>query len=379
MKNYIVASTLIVLVLVVGVLSDFGGRSSAKSKINPTHRSVSGAATFITQSTGGSLQNASVYALTSDNNIYIFTPGSSRFVQLTRVTQIDGNLIGIDYRPADGNAAVVYGLTDTGKIYLINLASTQLGAANLVNTLTTRFDGGFQSLMDFNPVANALRVIGSNDQNIAVLNGSGNLAQTMAQTALAYAMGDVNAGTDPNIAAGAYTNNFAGAPNTLFYTIDYALDTFVTISTRNSTGSSNTGGGQLQTIGSLVDSGGNPINFASTADFDIFTDSSGVNTIVAISGQTLYTINLSQVNQSLALGTTQNITARVVGTQPTTSGDSTPTGSFIDVAVSPFQAAPAPTPTPTPAIQAVTPILECVTPNNKGNFLALFGYSNPNP
>jgi hypothetical protein len=72
--------------------------------------------------------------------------------------------------------------------------------------------------MDFNPVVNALRFIGSNDQNIAVVNANGgNLNQTVQQTRLQYAAGDASAGVDPNITAGAYTNNFAGAIQTTFF------------------------------------------------------------------------------------------------------------------------------------------------------------------
>jgi hypothetical protein len=304
---------------------------------------------------------------------------------LVRITNIDGVLIGLDFRPADGSATSVYGLTSSSKIYLINLASNQLGATNLVSTLTPRFSGGFQSLMDFNPVANALRVIGSNDQNFAVVNAnSGNLNQTAVQTSLAYAKGDVNAGVDPNITAGAYTNNFVGAANTIFYMIDYDLGTLVTISTRNATGNSNTGGGQLQTIGSIVDTSGNPINIVPTAGFDIFTDTNRVNSLIGVSGQTFFTVDLNQINQSLALGTTQNVIARSVA-MPPPSGDIPPTGVFIDVAVSPFPPAPAPTPTPTPtptpplAAQPISPIVECVSRTGNGGFIALFGYFNPNP
>jgi hypothetical protein len=62
-------------------------------------------------------------------------------------------------------------------------------------------------------VVNALGVTGSNDQNIAVGNGTNgsDLTTTTAQTKLAYATGDVNVGTDPEIVGGAYNNNTVGA------------------------------------------------------------------------------------------------------------------------------------------------------------------------
>ncbi|HZF39874.1 MAG TPA: cellulose binding domain-containing protein, partial [Blastocatellia bacterium] len=124
-----------------------------------------------------------------------------------------------------------------------------------------------------------------------------------------------------------------GATVTLFYAIDYDLDTLVTIQPATPGGSSNTGGGQLQTIGRLVTPGGAQINLSPTADFDIYTDANGVNSIIGVSGRTLFTIDLSQINRSLQLGTTQNVVARGI-TIPDVGG------GFIDVAAAPATAAP---------------------------------------
>ena len=365
MKNLFAAQIFIALAILASQLFGYAGQYSA-------------------QGVGITLPKTNLYALTTDNTIYVLTPGSTRPTRLVRINSINGNLIGIDFRVADGSSASVYGLTDTGNIYLINLAPAQLGAATLISSLNPRFAGGAQSLFDFNPVVNALRVIGSNDQNFAVTNvNGGNLNNTVVQTKLAYAAGDVNAGVDPNITAGAYTNNFVGATSTIFYMIDYDLDTLVTIAPPlTATGSSNTGGGQLQTIGPLVDPSGNPINITSLAGMDIYTDSNGVNSLIAVSGQTIYTIDLSQINPSLPLGKTQNVVAKGA-TLPVAAGDIPPTGGFIDIAAAPFMTAPAPTPTPTPTPTpgplAVTPIIECVSNNRNGSFIAVFGYFNPNP
>lgn len=413
MKKSFSALTLLVLVLAASPVFDFIGRNSAgaNSKLNSSSLSTSSAGIPYGQigngqSGGISLPRTNIYALTTDNTIYVLTPGSNRFLPIVRVTNINGNLIGLDFRPADGSATSVYGLTDTGSLYLINLTSPRVGATTLVSTLTTRFTGGFQSIMDFNPVVNALRVIGSNDQNMALVNSSGgNLNVTAPQTSLAYAASDVNASADPNITAGAYTNNYIGAPNTIFYMIDYDQDTFVTIAPPlTANGSSNTGGGLLQTIGRIVDLNGNPINFAPTAGLDIYTDPNGINFAVAISGRTLYTIDLTQINSSLPLGTTQTVVARSV-MLPAPAGTLAITGSFIDVAIpaitttpaiasqptlppspgptppSPGSTPPSPGPTPsaTPVAQGITPILECVSNQSNGSFIAVFGYLNQNP
>ncbi len=277
------------------------------------------------------LPNTAIYALNQDNTIFVLRPGTRSFTRLTRVDldKIDGNLIGIDFRPADGNGNALYGLTDNGNLYQISLVEPTLGQPTLVSKTTARFTAGYQSLMDFNPTLNALRLIGSNGQNLAMVNSGGNLNVTAAQTQMSYAQGDVNQGATPCIAGGTYNNNYAGAPNTLFYGIDSDFDTLVTISSVNATGSSNTGGGVLQTIGKLVDANGNPVNVAPTADLDIYTDANKNNFLIGISGRRLFTIDLNQIATNLQVGQTQNITVR--GINMTETG-----GGFIDIAASPF-------------------------------------------
>lgn len=334
--------TVTALALVVSLIFGQTNRysASAESELNSTATLTSSAA-GVTQSTGVVLPKTNIYVLNADNTIFVLTPGATSFTRLVRVTQVNGNLIGIDFRPADASGTSLYGLTDTGNLYTISLVAPQLAAATLVSTLSTRFAGGFQSLMDFNPVLNAVRLIGSNDQNFALVNSGGNLNIAAVQTAMAYAAGDVNAGVDPNISGGTYSNNFVGAPNTLFYGIDHDLDTLVTIATLNATGSSNTGGGQLKTIGRVVDPNGAQINFSPTADLDIHTDASGVNSLIGVNGRTLFTIDLAQLNPALALGATQNVIAKAIAM--------TELGGAIDIAVSTVAPPPVtPTPTPTP-------------------------------
>lgn len=319
-------------------LTVFALALAASMIFNHTGSSLTPTATA--QSTGVTLPKTNIYVLNSDNTIFVLTPGALSFTRLVRVTQVKGNLIGIDFRPAGASGTTLHGLTDTGNVYTINLVAPNLGAATLVSSLTTRFAGGVQSLMDFNPVLDAVRLIGSNDQNFAVVNSGGNLNAMAVQTPMTYAPGDVNAGVDPNVSGGTYSNNVPGAANTLFYGLDYDLNTLVTISTVNSTGSSNTGGGLLKTIGPIVDASGTPINLSSTADLDIYTDANGGNHLVGANGRMLFTLDLAQLNPALALGATQNVTVKtILMNEP---------GTAIDIAISPVATAPPPTPTPTP-------------------------------
>jgi hypothetical protein len=282
---------------------------------------------------GVTLPNSRVYALTSDNALYILKPGATQYVRGGRVDVSDGgNLVGIDFRPADGQ---LYALTDRGGLYTIDLSSRYFGASTKVSTVSPRFTGGFGALVDFNPVLNALRITGSNDQNIAVVNGTGNLNTTAVQTKFTYAQGDVNFGKDPEIVGGAYNNNFNGATSTLFYLVDHDLDTLVTISNKNATGSSNTGSGLLQTVGAFVDEFGNALNMSPTTDFDIYTDSNGTNFLVGQTTRLLFSIDLSQIDPNLPLGKTQKITVRR-GQPAALPGATAPiTGGVFDIAVVP--------------------------------------------
>jgi hypothetical protein len=284
---------------------------------------------------GLTLPNRNIYLLTSDQSLYLLAPGATQYSRLGRIGDTAGsNVIGIDFRPSDGR---LYALTDTGSIYTVNLSSTNFGATTLVSTMNPRFIGGFGMLMDFNPVLDALRVAGSNDQNLAVVNqNGGNLNATAVQTRFAYAAGDPFAGKDPEIVGGAYDNNRNGAAVTTFYVIDHDTDSLVTIATRNATGSSNTGTGQLKTIGQFVDGAGNPLNMSPTSDFDIYTDANGRNFLVGQTTRLLFTINLSQVNPDLPVGTTQNVVvARGAAGIQLPNGAPQLSGGGFDLAVQP--------------------------------------------
>ncbi len=280
-----------------------------------------------------SVSSLSLYALGTHNSISLIKPGSA--AQSTQVVNgIDGNLIGIDFRPSDASATSFYGLTDTGKLYLIDASVTPY-RSTLVSLSAPRFAGGYQSLVDFNPTSppNALRVIGSNDQNFALTGAA--LNQTVVQTALAYVSGDANFNVDPNITAGAYDTNISPAPSTTLYMIDYDLDTLVTIAGRNAIGSSDTRTGALKTIGSIVDEQGNAINFAPTADLDIYTSTAGVNLGFAVTGQDLYCIDFSGVNANLPVGALQKVVAQKLPSYSLEIAKLARDG-LIDVAVNPL-------------------------------------------
>lgn len=243
--------------------------------------------------------------LTPTNTLINFDSDNPSVTTSVGVTGLgDGNLLGIDYRPANG---LLYGLTDTNNIYTIN---TDSGAASLVSTLSTPFTGGFQSGFDFNPVADRLRVVGSNDQNLRINVDTG---ATIVDGELAYGAGDANFGVDPNISGAAYTNSFAGPPGpprtTTLIDIDYDLNIFAIQAPPND--------GTLRTGGS-----GNA-NGAPIFGFDIFTAANGDNIVYVASNtqsQTeLFSLNLDNLpagESVLPIGSDDNIAFVGLAAQP---------------------------------------------------------------
>jgi hypothetical protein len=331
MKKSLATLTFTAFALAVMVIPSLMGSysTSAESKLNSAPAASAAAQDIVSAevTTGIVMPPVPMYALNTNNVILVLRPGDTNFSRLVKITAANGNLIGIDVRPADKR---LYALTDTGTIYTIALGAANLGAVTRVSTMSTRFDGGYQSLMDFNPVVDAIRLIASDNDNYAVVkDAAGILNTTAVQTALTYPAGDVNAGKDPNIACGSYTNNVAGAAVTLFYAIDYDKDQFVTIPPAAAGGSSATGGGLLQTIGNLVTPTGARINFSPNTDCDIYTNANGVNTIYGVSGRSLFSIDLGQVKTTLVRGQTQNVIVRGISLAETPDNG----GNLIDIAV----------------------------------------------
>jgi Ca2+-binding RTX toxin-like protein len=247
---------------------------------------------------------STLFGLTKGNVLVGFDPASPDQATTIGVTGVDGNLIGIDVRPADG---MLYGVTDTNKIYTIN---TNTGAATLKSTISPiSFNAGQQSGVDFNPVPDRLRLNGSNDQNLRVNVDNGQVVDgdtiqggIQPDGMLAYAPNDPNFKVDPNITAAAYTNAFPGGPSpartTQLLGIDFGRDILVLQNPPNA--------GTLTTIGSLG------VDFGPTAGFDIFSPTNGVNIAYAVSGSTLYNINIS-TGAATALGTVGNGSFNFIG------------------------------------------------------------------
>jgi hypothetical protein len=165
----------------------------------------------------------------------------------------DEYLVGIDYRVQDGG---LYGVGDAGGLYLID---DEDASSDLVGQLTVALDGENFGV-DFNPAANALRVVSDTGQNLRQPFATMPLAATaedgdLTNPAVAPATGTVPAA---GVTGAAYTNNdLEAATATTLFDLDTALDRVAIQSPANA--------------GTLAPTGNLPADIGSDAGFDIYT------------------------------------------------------------------------------------------------------------
>jgi hypothetical protein len=289
------------LALAAALTSGLIGNHSASARTN-----INSSTTTVPSAPGLSAQflysGVQVYALGANNNTLYLLSGS-RFNRIGAIGPVNGTVTECDFRPLNNQLLCV---TNTSNIYTVNPATAR---ATLISGLTPAINSGSTLLLDFNPMVDALRYIGSNDLNYAVVkNAAGAFNTVTVQTRVAFVAGDVSAGVNPNLAAGAYDNNLTGLATTTFYAWDFGLDKLVTIADRTATGSSNTGGGRLQTVGSLFDQNG-LVNITPNSGFDIttFPQAGNLNVGWLLTDGKLTTIFTVQVPNKIPLGQTQNV------------------------------------------------------------------------
>jgi hypothetical protein len=188
---------------------------------------------------GGASAAEAFYGVTQDNRLVTFQSDNVTNVAPSHaITGLPGgeNIVGLDVRPLDGQ---LYALGKTSRLYVINPrtgAARQVGATPFIPALAGASFG-----FDFNPTVDRIRVTSDAEQNLRLNPDNGTVAAV--DTNLAYAAGDPGAGTNPNVAASAYTNNFAGATSTTLFDIDNARHALVIQNPPND--------GTLTTVGAL--------------------------------------------------------------------------------------------------------------------------------
>ncbi|OBV37955.1 DUF4394 domain-containing protein [Janthinobacterium psychrotolerans] len=217
------------------------------------------------------------FVLTASNKLISFDralPGTVRTTAAVTGLQSGENLLGIDFRPADGQ---LYGVSSAGRIYVLNGAT---GAASLKATLaadaadaTAPFTAlaGTSFGVDFNPVADRLRIVSNTGQSLRI----------NVDTGATTTDGNINGGAaNTAITAAAYTNSFAGTASTTLFVIDAANSTLYMQNPPNN-----------GTLASPV-----PLGVTTTAvtGFDIDARTNTGYAIMTVGGvRNLYTLNLS--------------------------------------------------------------------------------------
>ncbi len=207
---------------------------------------------------------AAANALVSFN---VAAPGTA--INTVNVTGLAAGetLVGIDYRPLTRQ---LIGVTNQSRLVTLNAAS---GLATPLATLSVALTGTSFGV-DFNPVPDRLRIVSNTGQNLRVNVDNG---AVIVDGTLAYATGDANAASSPQVAAAGYTNSVAGriAAGTVLYDIDFAKDILVRQDPPNN--------GTLVTVGPLG------VDFSANSDIDIFSP----NLAYALNNNTLYSLNLT--------------------------------------------------------------------------------------
>lgn len=240
----------------------------------------------------GTASAATLLALGADGQLFKIDSSSQKVIA-TMATNSPSPLRGIDVRPANG---MLYALSNDHQLHTLDLAT---GAASKVASLNKQLPGSGQAVIDFNPVADKLRMLAADGTSFRVNVDTG---EVVVDGSVAYAAEGPYAGKSAKVVAGAYSNAYAGTQATALYTVDLASSNLMLQNPPND--------GIQQAVGKIVDG-------LQNAALDIASDGKGGNTAYLLTGTTLHTLDL-------ATG------------KPTTLGDIAGLpGNIIDIAVLP--------------------------------------------
>jgi hypothetical protein len=227
-------------------------------------------------------------------------------------------LVAIDQRP---NGAGLFGVSTSSRVYQIDPA---MGQATPVGAAFTPAVQGDAFGLDFNPVADRMRLVSGANQNLRLNPADGTATEDKD---VVYGAGDANAGQDPQVTAVAYTNSVFPAPGaTVLYDIDVAQDVLARQDPNE---------GTLSTVGELG------VNAGTRTGFDIVPRFNHGFAALVVGGETrLYAIDAAGTKPAAVL----------VGELDLPAG-----GSLRGLALL-NESAPIPTPNPTPTpTPTVTP------------------------
>jgi len=261
------------------------GMVSALGSLNMPVKEIA----FHIDRTAPALSGLMMYGLAANNNLLRFnTSDPSYLISAVPVTGLGAgqNLVGMDVRPVD---LKLYGIgynpaSMVARIYTIEPSTgvaTPASADSIAN-----IDLSGRVGVDFNPVADRLRVVTSNNKNYRFNQLTGMLAAT--DSVLRFNTGDVHFGADPDVSTAAYTNSYVAPTSTMMLTHDDSLNVLLLQNPPNN--------GILNTIGNT----GLMVNaMDKSSDLDIYFDHASQTNqgffTANVSGNfdQLYSINLS--------------------------------------------------------------------------------------
>jgi hypothetical protein len=214
-------------------------------------------------------QAAQVAALTGDKTIAIVDTAAKKVVKTWDIQGVNGKVVGIDVRPAD---SMLYAVTVDGTVYTVDGAT---GKATIKSKLETMLKPGTWGTVDFNPVADRLRIIGNDGMNLRANVDDGKVT---TDGMLKFAETDMHKGEKPNVVAGAYINSVKGAKETALYDIDGTIGGLLKQAPPND--------GVLGAVGKLGVK-------ADMAAFDIWSDGNGKNEAWLMVGDSLHSVDLA--------------------------------------------------------------------------------------
>ncbi len=234
-----------------------------------------------------SAEAATLVGLTADNKLVKIDTATMAASTPMSISGAD-NVVGIDVRPADGK---LWGLTATGQLVVIDHMD---GKATPGSMVSEKVALGPRPVVDFNPVADRLRVIAADGVSLRINVDTG---ATVVDKPLNYDAADASKDKKPAVAAGAYTNSMKGAKGTELFHVDGGTGALVLQNPPND--------GVLKTRGMVGITG------AADVVMDIANEGEGKNTAYVIAGGALYTVDLAS-GKATQVGAIKGMTGKLV-------------------------------------------------------------------
>ena len=233
------------------------------------------------------VSNAATLAALQDGNSIAWIDTDQKKITGSVKLADGATLVGFDVRPSDGK---LYGVTPDGIIVTVD---AKTGKWEKKSQLSEKLPAGASISVDFNPVADRMRILTSTGTSLRVNVDDG---KATIDGALKYAETDPSKGKAPNVTAAAYTNSFAGTKETALYDIDATTGMLLKQAPPND--------GIVTAIGSLGVKVDGPIAF------DILSDGKGGNTGWLLADGNLHTVDLA-TGKATAVSAIAGLTGKI--------------------------------------------------------------------